>query len=150
VARQVVHDDHVAGAQFGHQHLGDIGFETVAIDRPVEHYRCDHAGHAEPRDQRGGFSVAVGEAHPQPLALRATAMAAGHVGGSPRLINEHEAFRFQIDLPREPVMPLPQDIGTVLLDSMAIRFLRVMARRAYLDCDNARRLLAQNCLKLGA
>jgi hypothetical protein len=63
VARQVVHDDDVAGAQFGHEHLGDVGFEPVAVDRPVQHHRRDHAGHAQARDQRGGLAVAVREAH---------------------------------------------------------------------------------------
>ena len=66
------------------------------------------------------------EAHPQPLAFPATAMAAGHVGGRPGFIDEDQALRFEIDLAVEPVMPLLQDVGTVLLDSMASLFLRVM------------------------
>ena len=58
VARQVVHDDDVAGLQFRDQHLPDIGLEPVAVDRaPLfwtgEHHRRDHPGHAQPRDQRG-------------------------------------------------------------------------------------------------
>jgi hypothetical protein len=53
-------------------------------------------------------------------------MAAGHVGRGPGLVDEDEPFGFQIELPVEPVMPLLQDVGTVLLDSMASLFLRVM------------------------
>jgi len=33
-------------------------------------------------------------------------MAAGHVGGGPRLIDKDQALGFQIDLAVEPVMPL--------------------------------------------
>jgi transposase len=46
-------------------------------------------------------------------------MAAGHVGGGPRLIDENEALGIEIELTVEPALPLPQDVGAVLLDSMA-------------------------------
>jgi hypothetical protein len=130
VARQVVHDDHVAGTQLGHQDLRNIGFEPVTVDRAVEHHRRDHAGHAQTGDQCRGFAMPVREAHAQPLALRAAAMAAGHVGSGPRLIDENEALGIEIELTVEPALPLPQDAGAVLLDSMASLFLRVMPRRA--------------------
>ena len=71
----------------------------------------------------------VRETDPQALALCAAAVAAGHVGGGPGLIDENQAFRFEIDLTLEPVVPLLQDVGTVLLDCMASLFLRVMPRR---------------------
>jgi hypothetical protein len=70
--------------------------------------------------------MAMREAHAQALALGAAAMAAGHVGRGPGLVDEDEPFGFQIELAIEPVMPLLQDVGTVLLDSMASLFLRVM------------------------
>ena len=57
-------------------------------------------------------------------------MAAGHVGGSPRLVDEDQALGIEIELTIEPALALSQDIGTVLLDSMASLFLRVMPRRA--------------------
>jgi len=43
-------------------------------------------------------------------------MAAGHVGGGPRLVDEDEALGLQIELAIEPAPPLAQDVGTVLLD----------------------------------
>ena len=58
VAGEVVHDDHIAGAQLGHQDLCDIGFEPVAVDRSVQHHRRNHAGHAQASDQRGGLPPA--------------------------------------------------------------------------------------------
>jgi hypothetical protein len=46
-------------------------------------------------------------------------MAAGHVGGSPRLVDEDEALGIEIKLAVEPMLPLPQDVGPVLLDRVA-------------------------------
>ena len=34
VAGEVVHDDEVAGPEFRHEHLVDIGLEGVPVDRP--------------------------------------------------------------------------------------------------------------------
>lgn len=129
MARQIVHDDNVTRAQLGHQHLGDIGFEPVAIDRPVLHHRCDHPGDPQSCDQRGGLAVAVREAHSQPLAFLTATMAAAHVGRGPGLVDEQEPFPPQIELAVEPVAALLQDVGAVLFDCMASLFLRVMPLR---------------------
>lgn len=61
---EVVHDDHVAGAQLGYQDLRDIGFEPVAVDWSVQHHWRNHAGHSQASDERGGLAVAMREAHP--------------------------------------------------------------------------------------
>jgi hypothetical protein len=53
-------------------------------------------------------------------------VAAGHVGGSPGLVDEDEAFGFEVDLSIEPALALPQDIGTILLDRVPGLFLRVI------------------------
>lgn len=73
-------------------------------------------------------------AHPQPLAFRATAMAAGHVGGGPGLVDEDEAFGFRIELIVEPALALPQDVGAVLLDRVPGLFLRVIPCRTKKRC----------------
>ena len=57
-------------------------------------------------------------------------MAAGHVGGGPCLVYENQALRIEIELAVEPALSLPQDVGSVLLNSMASLFLRIMPRRA--------------------
>jgi hypothetical protein len=67
----------------------------------------------------GGLAVAVREAYAQPFALRAAAMAAGHIGSAPSLVDKDEALRLKIDLALEPVPALLQDVGAVLLDGMA-------------------------------
>jgi hypothetical protein len=73
--------------------------------------------------------VPVRETHSQSLAFGTAAMATGHVGGGPSFIDEDQASWFEIDLPLEPITPLLQDVGAVLLDCMASLFLRVMPRR---------------------
>ena len=57
-------------------------------------------------------------------------MAAGHVGRGPRLVDEHEALWFEVDLFLEPVQALLQDVGAILLNRVASLFLRVMPWRA--------------------
>jgi hypothetical protein len=70
--------------------------------------------------------MAMGHSNPEPLAPRAPAVAARHVGGSPGFIDEHEAIRREIELPLEPVPTASQDVGAVLLRGMGCLFLRVM------------------------
>lgn len=68
--------------------------------------------------------MAVREAHPQSLAFLAAPVTAGNVGGGPGTIDEHEAFWFEIDLTIEPVLALPQDVGTVLFARVSGLFAR--------------------------
>ena len=70
--------------------------------------------------------MAVREAHPQALAFGAPPVTAGHVGGGPGLVDEDEAFGFEVDLTVEPVPALSQDVGAVLLDRVPGLFLRVI------------------------
>jgi hypothetical protein len=53
-------------------------------------------------------------------------MTASHVGGGPRLIDEDQALRVEIELAVEPALTLPQDVGPVLLDRVPGLFLRVI------------------------
>ena len=66
------------------------------------------------------------ESHPQPLAFRAAPVTAGHVRCGPSLVDEDKAFGFEIDLTVEPVLTLPQDVGTVLFNRVPGLFLRVI------------------------
>ena len=63
-------------------------------------------------------------------ALGAAAMAAGHIGRGPRLVDEHQPLGIKVELAVEPLFALLQDVRPVLLDCMASLFLRVMPRRA--------------------
>ena len=70
--------------------------------------------------------MAMGKAHAQALTLGTAAMAAGHVGGGPGLVNEHKPFGIEIELVFEPGAALAQDVGPVLLNRVASLFLRVI------------------------
>jgi len=59
--------------------------------------------------------MAVRYADPEPLAARATSMAARHVGGSPGLINEHQPLGVEIELAVEPGLPPREAIHRVLM-----------------------------------
>lgn len=126
MAGQVVHDDHVAASEVGHEDLSNIGFEPVAVDRAVEHHRRDHAGHAQACNQCGRLAMAVWVTHPQPLAPPAAAMAARHVGRRPGLLDEHQPLGVEVELAIEPVLARTQDVGAILLDRVPGLFLRVI------------------------
>jgi hypothetical protein len=61
-------------------------------------------------------------------------MAAGNIGGGPRLVDEDQALRIEIELAVEPALPLLQDVGPVLLDRVPSLFLRVIPCRAKKRC----------------
>ena len=129
VAGQVVHDDDIAHAQFGSKDALDIGLEGEPIDRAVEHERRNHAARRQAGDESRRFPVAVGNANPQPLAAAAAAVGPSHVGRSPGLIDEDQAFGIEIELAFEPGFAPLQDVGAVLLRGVSGLFLRVMAWR---------------------
>lgn len=56
VARKIVHHGDVAVAQFGHEHLGDIGLEGIAIDRAVQNPRRDEATRRKRPNEKSLFS----------------------------------------------------------------------------------------------
>ena len=68
----------------------------------------------------------VREAHPQALTPRTAAVAPGHVGRRPGLVDEHQARGIEVKLAVEPRLALAQDVGSVLLDRVPDLFLRVI------------------------
>jgi hypothetical protein len=53
-----------------------------------------------------------------------------HVGGGPRLVDEDEAIRIEVELTLKPSLALPQDIRAILLRGVGSLFLRVILWRA--------------------
>jgi hypothetical protein len=105
----------VAGAEFGHQHLLHIGLEGEAIDRTVEDHRRHHAGDPQPGQEGCRLPMAIGNAGPEPLTSWSASPQPRHVGGGPRLVDEDEALRIEIELVVEPLSAPLQDVGPVLL-----------------------------------
>ena len=115
VASEIVHDDDVAGSQGGHQELLDISAKAGAVDRPI-----DDAGRgdavATQRRQKGQCALsAVRHLGDQASAAGAAAMAAGHVGLGPGLVDEHQALGVKPVLMLLPPGAAPGDVGPILL-----------------------------------
>jgi len=70
VARQVVHDHEVSGAQFGNEHLRDIGLEGIAVEGTIEHEGRNDPVDPQSGDEGGGLPVSVGYAGPEALPAR--------------------------------------------------------------------------------
>ena len=130
VAREVVHNDHVAGSEFRHQDTGDVGEERIGVHRSVEHPGRDHAGAAQAGDEGRGLPMPEGDAGAQALTPPAATMAPCHVGGGPGLVDEDQLVGVEIELAVEPLLAALQDVGTILLRCMAGLFLRVIPWRA--------------------
>jgi hypothetical protein len=56
-------------------------------------------------------------------------MTAGHIGFRPGLVDEHQAFGIEIELPLEPSLAPAQDVRTSLLARVSGLFLRVILWR---------------------
>ena len=126
MAREVVHDHEVAGAQLRNEDLLDVGLEGVAADRSAEDEGGDHAARREAGDEGRRLPVSVRKAHAQPFAARAATVGPHHVGLRPGLVDEHQALGIEIGLAIEPGPSSPQDVRALLLGGVRCLFLRVM------------------------
>jgi hypothetical protein len=115
--------------KFGNEDALDIGLEGVAMDWAVEYEGGDHAARGQAGDESGCFPVAVRDADTQAFAAAAAAVGASHVGRSPGLVDEDQAFGIKIELAFEPGLAPLQDVGALLLGRVRRLFLRVMAWR---------------------
>ena len=129
VCRQIVHDDDVAGSQFGTEHVLDISLEAGPVDGAVEHEGRHDAAKAQAGHQRRRLPVAVRHAHSQSLTARSAPVSARHLGGGTGLVDEDQALGIEIELALEPVLPRLADVGAILLRGVRGLFLRVMPWR---------------------
>lgn len=118
VAAEIVHDRDVAGLEFGDEDLIDIGLEPAAVNRPVENHGCRHSCPPQRADEGRGFPVAMRDRGTRPLAFQSAPAQARHVGRGPRLVDEDEPFRVEVELAVEPVLPPLQDVRPLLLARM--------------------------------
>ena len=115
VAAQIVHNDDIARDERRQQTLFDRGQEAGAVDRAIKDTRSGQPVVAQRRHEGQRLPVAVGPGRSQPLAPGAAAMATGHVGLGPGLIQEHEATWIQLALPALPPAAAAHDVRPVLL-----------------------------------
>lgn len=69
VAAEIVHDDDVAGPENWNELLFEIGFEAIAVDRPIEDSRGDDAVTAQSAEKGRHLPIPVRSKTSHPLAL---------------------------------------------------------------------------------
>ena len=114
VAAQVVHNDDIARGERRQQTLFDIGQKAGAIQRAVEDAGSGHTVVAQCRHEGEGLPVAVRPFRPQPLAPGAAAMATGHVGLGPGLVQEDEPAGIKLALRALPLPAALHDVRPLL------------------------------------
>ena len=115
VASQIVEDDDVAGLERRNQVLLDPGRESAAIDRSIEHQRCDDPIAAQTRQKGQRLPVAERHLAHQGLTARRPAGQPGHVGLDPGLIDEHQPTGVKAVLMRLPAASQPGYPRPILL-----------------------------------
>ena len=74
--------------------------------------------------------MAVRDGGAQALSPRGATARAGHVGGGPGLVNEHQMGRVKIELFLEPGLATRQDVRPVLLGRVGALFFTVIPCRS--------------------
>ena len=72
--------------------------------------------------RRGRPHMTVRDPGSEALTLQGPAAQPGHVGGGPRLVDEGEAGRIEIELAVEPLFPSAQNVRAVLLGRVGVFF----------------------------
>ena len=129
MAGQVVHDDDVAGLEFGNEELFDIGFERDRVDGPVEDEWRNEAFKTQAGDEGCRFPMAMWDGSSQSFAFGRAPKAARHIGGGPGLVDEDQLFRIEIELAFEPGLATFQNVGALLLGRVCGLFLSEIRRR---------------------
>ena len=115
VAAEIVHNDDIARGEGREQALLHIGQEPQAVDRAIEDTGGNNAVVAQGGHERQGLPVAIRPRSDQPLAAGAAAVAPGHIGLGPRLINEHEPTGIKPALSTLPAGAVLGDLRPLLL-----------------------------------
>jgi len=97
------------------QHLLPVGQKGGAVHRAVEDHRRSHAFEPERANESRGLPVPVRDGGAAAFAARRPAVATGHLGRSPGLVDEHQPLRLQIGLGLEPRPAPAQDVSALLL-----------------------------------
>jgi len=111
---EVVEHDDIARAKRGHQHLFDVGPETRAIDRPIEHGGRVKPIEAEGGDHRVGLPMTAGRVIVEPRAAWAPAIAPEQVGRHAAFIQKDVVAHLAQRLPVAPAVTLSHDVGAAL------------------------------------
>ena len=114
VARQIVHDDDIAGRQRRHEALLDVIDKSLSVDRLVEDARGIDPVAPERCEERHGAPVAVGNLGMEPPSPRCPTPQGGHVRLGPGLVDEDQAAGIKPPLILLPLFASSCDPGPKL------------------------------------
>jgi hypothetical protein len=101
--------------------------QTMAGHRPIPHHRSGEPAQAQACHKGDGLPMSMWNANPQALPSHATPIQACHLGRGAGLVDEHQPFWVEIQLPVKPGLPRGPDVGPVALAGVS-GFLTVIAR----------------------
>jgi len=113
VARQIVEDHGVALVQNRDENLLDIGEETLGVDRPVEHKRCNQPLAGEAGKKRRRLPMTVRGMADGACADVGLGVTSRHRGRRPGLVEENQPAA-EARLRAPPRFPALSDVGTML------------------------------------
>lgn len=114
VARQVVEDHCVAGAQYRNEDLLDVGKEALGVDRAIEHKGRDQSLAGQAGKERRRLPMSVRRMAQGTCADVGPGVTTRHRRRRPGLVEEDEPTA-KAGLRAPPRLPALSDVGTILL-----------------------------------
>ena len=114
VARQVVHDDDVAGGERRHQDLLDVREEACAINRAIKDGRGGEARHAQRREKRRRVPAPIGRVVGHPRPVQPATIAANQIRPDATFIEKDEAGGIEGGRRRVPGDPGEDDVSAIV------------------------------------
>jgi hypothetical protein len=125
---EIIEDDHIAGAERGHEDLLDVGEKRRIVDRPVENGRRGEAVEAQRRDHGVRLPMTARRVIAKACAARTAAVPTQQIRRNPAFVQKQILWHVADRLPRLPLPPGRRDIRATLLVGV-YRFLRNSLRR---------------------
>lgn len=115
VARQVVHDRDVVWTELRDRNLFDVGCESIAVVRAIEHSGRNDPSCGETCDESRWFPLAIRNNGPPMLAAWTAAVTTRNVGRSQIFIDDDKAAGIKRGFAFNPILPTRHDLRPFLL-----------------------------------
>ena len=129
VGWQVVHDDDVVRLQHRDEGLGDIAAEARAVRGSIKQRGGAQPARAQGDSDGRGLLMPARGCEPAALAAWRPTVAPRHVGGSGRLVQEHEPVRIELGLRLKPSFAGGPYVRALLLSCVRRPFFQVIPCR---------------------
>jgi hypothetical protein len=106
------------------------GFERLGVHGAIVGLGRDDASQAQAANEGDRLVMAMRNSATQAFAAPSSAVPTRHVGRRPRLVDEHQFQRIEVELAVEPSPPPFKDVRAVLFAGVRRLFLNVMSWRS--------------------